>query len=257
MGSVNPEIITSILSTEEGQTFECKRALKKPADVLHTICAFANTDGGTFVYGLEDPKKASGFDRLKGISEANDNCGELLKLIAGNFIPPLPNIVSRYVEIVNTNKKSDQLLIIIVNPSKNVHSLHSGQTYIRRGSQNNILTHEQAMQLHYEKGFTSFESEIADISIDDIDKQNIEKFMYFNKSQDKNLLRFLVNNGLAKKKNGNILLNNAAALLFTTNPFIALKRKCGITISHFLGTHINPSANQISDDLHLPSRGHC
>ncbi|MHB0946673.1 MAG: RNA-binding domain-containing protein [Sedimentisphaerales bacterium] len=242
MGSANSEIITSILSTEEGQNFECKRASKKPADVLHTICAFANTDGGTFVYGLEDPKKASGTNRLRGITEASDNCGELLKLIACNFIPPLPDIVSRYVEIVNTNKKNDQLLIIIVPTSKNVHSLHSGQTYIRRGSQNNILTHEQAMQLHYEKGSTSFESELADISIEDLDKQNIEKFMHFNKSQDKNLLKFLANNGLAEKRDGNFRLNNAAALLFATNPFIALKRKCGITISHFLGMHNNPSA---------------
>jgi predicted HTH transcriptional regulator len=72
------DVIKHILEWEESQTFECKRSLKKPSDVLPTICALANTDGGIFVYGLGDKKKYPGKQRLKGISEAKDNCDDLM-----------------------------------------------------------------------------------------------------------------------------------------------------------------------------------
>lgn len=57
---MNEEFIEKILANEEGQTFECKRVLKKPSEVLPTICAFANADGGLFVYGVADKKHFSG-----------------------------------------------------------------------------------------------------------------------------------------------------------------------------------------------------
>jgi ATP-dependent DNA helicase RecG len=224
-------LIEEILTIEEGQVFECKRVLKKPSEVLPTICAFANTDGGVFVYGLEDAKKTSGKERLKGIAEARDNCDELLKLIANDFVPPLPKIESNYLDIVNAQNLEDRLLIISVDASKTVHSLRSGQTYIRRGSQNNLLTHEQAMQLQYEKGTITFESELAkNVTLKDLDNKAIEEFMNFNKSEEKDILRFFLNNGLAEEVNGRTYLNNAAVLLFAVNPFVSLKRKCAITI---------------------------
>ncbi len=235
--------IEKILSIEEGQVFEYKRVLKKPSEVLPTICAFANTDGGVFIYGLEDVKKSLGKERLKGIAEAKDNCDELLKLIANNFIPPLPKIGFNYIDIVNTQNLPDRLLIISVDASKTIHSLRSGQTYIRRGSQNNLLTHEQAMQLQYEKGTITFESELAkNVTLKDLDNKIIEEFMDFNKSEEKGILRFFLNNGLAEEINSKIYLNNAAAFLFAINPFVSLKRKCGITIIHYFGIKKIPSA---------------
>jgi hypothetical protein len=40
------EIIKIFLDTQEWKTFECKRAAIKPADLLETVVAFANSDGG-------------------------------------------------------------------------------------------------------------------------------------------------------------------------------------------------------------------
>jgi len=133
------KILESLLNADEGQTFETKRALKKPSEVLPTICAFANTDGGTFIYGIADKKHAVGKERFTGIIEGGTNHEELLKLIANNFTPPLPDITSRCVDIVNTHGQNDRMLIILVSPSKEVHSLMSGHTYVRRGSQNNLI----------------------------------------------------------------------------------------------------------------------
>ncbi len=155
---MNSELIDKLLANAEGQTFECKRVLKRPSEVLPTICAFANSDGGIFVYGIADKKQLSGKDRLAGVSEELNNCDELLKLIAGNFVPPLPKVEHDYIDIVNSNGIADKILLIFVDPSKSVHSLMSGQTYMRRGTQNNLLTHEQSMRLQYEKGTISFKN---------------------------------------------------------------------------------------------------
>ena len=50
------DIVKIFLDTQEWQTFECKRAAIKPADLLEAVVGFANADGGFIVVGLE-PKK--------------------------------------------------------------------------------------------------------------------------------------------------------------------------------------------------------
>ncbi len=50
--------LSRLLSTQEWQVFECKRARIRPGDALAPIVAMANAEGGTFVLGLEDPQKA-------------------------------------------------------------------------------------------------------------------------------------------------------------------------------------------------------
>ena len=52
------DIVKIFLDTQEWQTFECKRAAIKPADLLETVVGFANADGGYIVVGLEDRAKA-------------------------------------------------------------------------------------------------------------------------------------------------------------------------------------------------------
>ena len=83
------DIIKLFLDTQEWQTFECKRAAIKPADLLETVVGFANAEGGFIAVGLEDPMKAQGNKRLLGISENADNVSEFLKLIDKEIEPPL------------------------------------------------------------------------------------------------------------------------------------------------------------------------
>ena len=93
----NDNLIQSLIEGEESQTFECKRVQKKPSEVLPTLCAFANSDGGIFVYGLADFAKTHGRERLTGISEASDNPDELLRLLGKDFDPPLHNVTHYFL----------------------------------------------------------------------------------------------------------------------------------------------------------------
>src|SRR3989344_4206159 len=83
------DIVKIFLDTQEWQTFECKRAAIEPAKLLETAVAFANTEGGYIVVGLEDPSKAEGNKRLLGISENLDNISEFLRLVEKEIEPPL------------------------------------------------------------------------------------------------------------------------------------------------------------------------
>ncbi|MBI3306894.1 MAG: putative DNA binding domain-containing protein [Candidatus Omnitrophica bacterium] len=237
------DVIPSLIEREESQIFECKQIQKKPSDVLPTLCAFANSDGGIFIYGLIDPAKAKGKERLAGISGVPDHSDELLRLIGKDFDPPLRDVTHFFLKIQNVSGNEDKLLLISIEPSKEVHSLRSGYTYLRQGKQNVHLTHRQSLQLQYEKGSISYESEeVKRATLNDLDASLIGTFLEFNKSAEiAEPLKFFSKNGLAVLKNGEYSLTNAAVLLFGNNPTVALHCKSGITIVHYYGIRRVPS----------------
>lgn len=61
----NEELIERLCGMDESHDFEFKRVSGKMVHkALETIVAFANTDGGFLILGMEDFKKAKGVDRL-------------------------------------------------------------------------------------------------------------------------------------------------------------------------------------------------
>ena len=231
-----------LLDTREWQTFDCKRAHIKPTKIVDTICAFANSDGGRLIVGLEDPDKAPRGERLIGISEAEDNVSEILNMLSKEFEPPLQTITTSYVDITNTNGKSDKLLIINVGKSKDVHSLKKGDTFIRTGRQNHKIGASEITRLRYEKGSLKYEDEIDDsVALDDLDRNLLEVYQKDTESQQSDEHQFLKDNGLAIRQTDGWRLTKSAALLFGVNPSILLKSKAGIKISHYYGKERNYS----------------
>ena len=231
-----------LLDTREWQTFDCKRALIKPTKIIETICAFANSDGGKLVVGLEDPDKALRKDRLIGISEAEDNVSEILNLINKEFDPPLQRVVTKFVNIKNTNGIQDKLLIITVGKSKDIHSLKKGDTFIRTGRQNHKIGAQEITRLRYEKGSLKYEGEVVkDVELEDLDLSLLEIYKKDTISKQADNKQFLKSNGLAFLRTGEWRLTNSAVLLFGDNPSILLKSKVGIKISHYYGKERNYS----------------
>jgi predicted HTH transcriptional regulator len=77
------ETILNIL--EETQTIEFKRLSgdKVVKKIIQTIVAMANTDGGTVVFGVDDPEKTElkGTDRIFGIEENKELYDEIFQEI--------------------------------------------------------------------------------------------------------------------------------------------------------------------------------
>lgn len=238
------ELIDILLDTREWETFECKRAGAKPLDLLEVVVAFANTDGGILVIGLEDPKKANGKDRLIGVSENEDNISDFLKLIHKEIDPPVLVWEKSEIDIINSKKEEDKLIIINVQKSNDVHSLKKGDTFVRKGSQNIKIGSSEIIRLKYEKGAIHFEDEksnISDLSL--LDKSLFDEYKRFTSSGAENDWQFLKDNGLAIKNKDDFVLTKAGVLLFGKNPSVLLKSKVGIKISHYYGKEPNNSGN--------------
>lgn len=230
------ELIDILLDSKEWDTFECKRAAAKPSDFLETVVAFANTDGGVLVIGMEDPKKASGKSRLIGIHEGQDNVSEFLKLIQKEIEPPVLIWEKTEIEIINSKKQKDILVVINVQKSNDVHSLKKGDTFVRRGSQNIKIGSSEIIRLKYEKGTIYFEDEKSGLSdTDALDIGLFAEYKKFTSSTGEDDWQFLKDNGLAIQGE----LTKAGVLLFGKNPSVLLKSKVGIKISHYYGTEAN------------------
>lgn len=232
----NTKLVDILLSNEEWQTFECKRAAVQPNRLLETVVAFANTDGGTVVVGLEDPSKAEGKNRLVGISENPDNVSEFLKLISKEIDPPIIILNHFEIEIENKQKKHDRLLLVRIEKSNEVHSLKKGDTFVRRGRQNFKIGATEILRLKYEKGTAKFENESS--SVNDLTELNLQLLKRYKKdtnSENEDDWQFLKDNGLANKSSGKFFLTKAGILLFAKNPSVLLGNKCGVKIIRYYG----------------------
>ncbi len=231
------DIVKIFLDTQEWQTFECKRAAIKPADLLEAVVGFTNADGGFIVVGLEDPAKANGDKRLLGISENADNVSDFLKLIDKEIEPPLILWGKFELDIININGQPDKLLVLNIKKSNDVHSLKRGDTFVRKGRQNVKIGSTEIMRLKYEKGAIKFESEKAGIAfLENLDHELLSQYKKDTSSIGLDDWQFLKDNGLAVSDNGKYELTKAGVLLFGKNPSVALTSKCGIKISHYYGT---------------------
>lgn len=238
------ELLDLILDNEEWQKFEAKRALAPPSLVLETVVAFANTDGGTIILGLEDKAKALRKDRLLGVSENLSNVSDLLKLIDKEIDPPLRSWGKFEIDITNNQGKPDKLLVITIQKSDDVCSLKRGDTFIRKGNQNVKIGSSEIIRLKYEKGSLRFEDESANIKdFSGIDCELLKKYKHDTESEGTDDWQFLKDNGLAILRNNEYEFTKAGVLLFAKNPSVLLRNKCSVKISHYYGTEPSFSGN--------------
>src|SRR5712691_2660492 len=80
-------LIDLLLDRAESRTFECKR-IGKIDKLLEPVVAFANSDGGVIVLGLEDPDKGKGRDRVYGIQDHPMNWDELRRKLGSRITEP-------------------------------------------------------------------------------------------------------------------------------------------------------------------------
>jgi ATP-dependent DNA helicase RecG len=99
--SFDDDLVERLLVIEESTTFDFKRAGKNDKKI-ETVVAFANTEGGMMVLGIEDPAKATGRDRVHGIQENPESVDELRRLLRTRITPPLalPDTAEpRFIEV--------------------------------------------------------------------------------------------------------------------------------------------------------------
>ncbi len=198
-------------NSKENQFLERKSSRIKPLDILKHLVAFANSEGGQLVIGIEDNGDITGFkyEKAHSIEEYKN-----ISLIELKETPIL--VKMNELRVKNVNDEDDKILIITVDfSSDRVIKSYDGKVYLRQTDKSKELKFEQILELQYDRGQRFFEDEIVeDAIIDDLDENLLEE--YKNRMNVPNIEIDSLLSARNLMKNGK--LTNAAILLFAKNP---------------------------------------
>ncbi len=236
---MNDELIEKILRLpEETATLEFKRLGESGVvkDILNTVVAMANTDGGVIVLGVDDPEKTrfKGEERIFGIEENKEHYDEIGREIS-KITPPLSGIWPPYTESVSHLSKSVALIRI----PKAIDCFRSinNHVYVRQLKSNKLLSPQEIVHLSYAKGFEKADKELVDVDFELLDTDYYRSWRDSRNLKGKSIQEILEKVGLARKDEfGNLKPVRAAVLLFAEYPTNLLDTKCTVRVSQHIGT---------------------
>jgi ATP-dependent DNA helicase RecG len=145
--------VAARLKATESAYLEFKRVSgKMVSKALETICAFANSHGGTLILGIADPSQGAGLNRIHGIEENPEAVDELRRKIGSQLEPPDILIRYRHVPVLGCDGARLHLLMLDVERSEHVHSIVGDGTWTRLGASNCQMTARQITHLVYKRG---------------------------------------------------------------------------------------------------------
>lgn len=160
-------LLTWVLSGPETDQRETKRVSgKMVGKALETVCAFANTQGGWLVLGVEDAAKAQGPQRLYGIAENPEAVDELLRKVITHVLPAVEGLRAVRVPCTLRDGNEGFLVALYVPASATVHSILDDGTWTRGQRSNREMTASEITELSYRRGVRSAESEPVDVDFE-------------------------------------------------------------------------------------------
>lgn len=195
------------MSIKESQTVEFKEAWRD--DYLKTICAFANTEGGTLYVGINDKGEVVGVDNTKKLIEDIPN-----KIIS---------VLNAFANVKLMEIEGKEIVEITVSKSTFAVSF-KGQFYVRSGSTTQELKGRDLQNLLLKVNNLSWdEIGVERAKMTDIDPNTVELFIRL--ATKENRLPAGVNGNDIEKlfRNLNLINDNgeltrAALLLFSKEP---------------------------------------
>ncbi len=204
----------------ESQTIEFKQRWKD--EYLKTICAFANSDGGSLYIGIDDDSVIVKMDNIKSLVEILPN--------------KINNRLGLMVDVLVKNDGEKEYIEIIICKTYAPVSFN-GKFYKRSGSNTIELNGSNLTNFLLKKyGKTWDDIVVENFTIDDINLETIRKFKMWSRhrapfiEQEKDLQTLLERLNLYD----GVYLKRAAVLLFGKNPqkyFIQAHSKIGKFLS--------------------------
>lgn len=233
-----------VLPNSESQIRETKRVSgKMVSKALETVCAFANTQGGWLVLGVEDATKAKGQDRLYGIEENPEAVDELLRKLNSHLLPTVDGIEVSRVPCTLRDGGDGFLVALYVPASDKVHSILDDGTWTRLQASNRMMTATEITELSYRRGVRSAESEPVDVDFELLDTETWHLYLRGRGLAPSGIEDQLYRVGLAKKVGGQLRPLRAAVLLFADQPgalLAAMGTRADVRIFHYRGNTIIP-----------------
>lgn len=187
-------------------------------EYLKVICAFANTEGGELIIGLDDKGNPKGLKNIKKL-------GEDLPNKINNKLGIIPSIT------LETKEKKEIIRVKIL--SSSIPISFNGKYYIRSGSTTQELKGSELSRFLLKKMGKTWDSITCEANFSDINISIVDNFKNFAKSRVPSISKLdsiekiFANLELTTDNNN---LTNAAILLFGKNPqrfYISAKTRVG------------------------------
>ncbi len=211
--------LLKLVKKQESEILEFKPSLSQIKDIIETVSAFSNTNGGSIIIGVDDKRNVIGVDVGKKTIES------LANEIKQNTDPQIyPSISVEYIYGKN-------VVIIEVKESKSKPVFAFDRVYKRVGKSNHRVSSDEIREMALEGKKIYWDEQICeDASLEDIDEEKIRRFVKearrqrgLNISDGTPLKEILIKIKLLKDKK----LTNAALLLFSKEPkFLQSEIKC-------------------------------
>ena len=192
------------MTNKESQTLEYKQSWRN--DCLKAVSAFANSDGGVLIVGLDDKGKPSGLKNFKKLLE------------------DIPNTIRNKLGIIPSikpNKKNKKDTIRITVAPCSVPISYNGKYYIRSGSTVQELQGKELADFLMKKSGSTWDDIVEErAGFNEINNDSIEKFKKYAVDRIPSIIKETDNTTLLQKLNliddGD--LKRAAVLLFGNDP---------------------------------------
>ncbi len=196
-----------------------------PEPLAETLVAFANSDGGSILIGVDEEGQITGQVFTDEVEMALQAAVEMCR----------PPVEARWHQATAENGLA---FSIVVNRSSELHSLADGRVLVRTGSQNRPLSGDEIRQLAATKSTGDFEAEAAPgAQRDDFDDRVIDEFVEkWQERQRREWTRsvdeLLLETGALTEEGCPTV---AGVLLFAGSPQVFLPQS-GLTFVKFVGT---------------------
>lgn len=220
--------LNTLIAQGENNALEFKSAQAHPDSLAKEMVAFANTQGGIILLGVEDDGVVSGLSGDKNHEEWVTN------IARANVIPALDVIITRHVH--------DQKLVLQIDVPKGrdkPYQTRQFQFLIRVGSTNRIATQAELMRLFQQSGMFHYDlqgvdgTSIRDLNLSSIDAYFSSYQIDFQKEEDQ--ARILLNTDILDDQ-GRVTVGGL--LMFGINPQRRLPNAC-ISFAHFAGLELD------------------
>ena len=192
------------MTNKESQAVEYKQNWRN--DCLKVISAFANSDGGVLIVGLDDRGKPFGLKNVKRLLE------------------DIPNTIRNKLGIipsVEPNKKNKKDIINIAVTPCSVPISYNGKYYIRSGSTVQELQGKELADFLMKKSGSTWDDIVEErAGFNEIDNDSLKKFKKYAADRIPSIVNEIDNTALLQKLNliDDKDLKRAAVLLFSNDP---------------------------------------
>lgn len=239
--------IVDVLERGEGERIEFKSAYTNR--VGRTICAFANTKGGTIYLGISD-KGNNRSERAVGIKDPHDVISKVQD-VASSCDPPI--LVRINKKPVDSGEVGSKVLVVVeVDQSAEPFHKYNKDTYQRVGDKDKPLSTAELNALL--KGRSGFdESFCAEFDYQkNFDQEKLNSMLNHNNSaSEKDAIEAIIGLGAGIKRNGHVIFRNAGVLFFAKNLNVFYPH-ASIRCFRFRGADESGeiiAKNQFNDDL--------